>query len=78
MKNIRVFFIWKFSVFGDEISVYLNRRVFIMDCCKPLLIIRPEQVRMDVGFEGRVAVQVMNSLFVLISLQWMLKYYCYK
>ena len=30
MKNIS-FFIWKFSVFGDEIFVYLNRRnVYIM------------------------------------------------
>ena len=31
MKNIRIF-IWKLSVFGGEISIYLNRRVFIMPC----------------------------------------------
>ena len=29
MKNIR-FFIWKFSLFGGKISVYLNRHVFVM------------------------------------------------
>ena len=31
MKNIRgFFFIWKYSVFGGEIFLYLNRHVFIM------------------------------------------------
>ena len=29
MKNIRIF-IGKLSVFGGEISIYLNRRVFVM------------------------------------------------
>ena len=30
MKNIRIF-IKKLSVFGGEISIYVNRRVFVMD-----------------------------------------------
>ena len=30
MKNIRVFFISKFSVSGGKFSLYLNRRVFVM------------------------------------------------
>ena len=28
--EISEFFIWKFSVFGEKISIYLNRRVFVM------------------------------------------------
>ena len=31
-RNMKIskFFIWKFSVFGGEISIYLNRHVFVM------------------------------------------------
>ena len=30
--KISDFFIWKFSVFGGKVSVYLNRCVFVMNC----------------------------------------------
>ena len=30
MKNIRVFYLIFFSVFGGEISIYLNLRIFVM------------------------------------------------
>ena len=36
--KISEFFIWKFSVFGSEISIYLNRRVFVM--CHALLSLK--------------------------------------
>ena len=33
MKNIRVFVLSEnFQFFGGEISIYLNRRVFVMKC----------------------------------------------
>ena len=30
LKNIRVFLSEKISVFGDEVYIYLNRRVFVI------------------------------------------------
>ena len=36
--KISEFFIWKFSFFGGKISVYLNRRVFIMYILKTIFI----------------------------------------
>ena len=40
MKNIRVVFIWKFSVFLEVkfSSIYLNRRVFVMNTTHPLIL----------------------------------------
>ena len=31
MKNIRVFYLKKFQVLEVKLSIYLNRRVFVMD-----------------------------------------------